>query len=168
MPTPIFAVYDSTDTTAESNHSFGQVKASTTSAVYEVHAWNNKGQSSAVSDIIEATVTTTDSTGNFTGDVVTNKWIEVNVNNELESGSTTDLHFDKIGGLTKAAIRGMSYDKKTDANGGGTISGAANDGNAATAATKANFAICKFRVNLPMNAPSGQQTGKIRFEGYYV
>lgn len=168
MSIPVFAVYENTDTTVESSHSFGQVKASNTSAVYNVHVWNNKGQATACSDVIEATVTTTDSSGNYTGDVVTNKWIEVNVNNELKTGSATELKYTGIGGTDKVGIRGVSYDSSTDANGGGTISGAANDGLITTAATKANYCDCKFRVNLPMNAKSGTQTGKIRFEGYYV
>ena len=156
MPTPIFQVYESGGTTVATSHSFGQVKAGNDSAVYTVEVWNNKGGSSPVSDVIEATVTVTDASGGNTGDVVTGKYMNVNVNGETASGGTT-----------KAPIRAAAYTSASDSGGGGKFDGTVPAGTTAATAT-ANCGIMQFKIVLPNNATSGKKTGKIRFEGYYV
>ena len=164
MPTPIFQVYESGGTTVATSHSFGQVKAGNDSAVYTVEVWNNKGGSSSVSDVIEATVTTTDASGGNTGDVVTGKYMNLNVNG-AKSGST--LTWTPIGGKAKAPIRAAAYTPANDSNGGGKFDGTVPAGSTAAAATH-NCGIMQFKIVLPSNATSGKKTGKIRFEGYYV
>ena len=164
MLTPIFQVYESGGTTVATSHSFGQVKAGNDSAVYTVEVWNNKGGSSSASDVIEATVTTTDACGGNTGDVVTGKYMNLNVNGE-KSGSA--LTWTAIGGNTKAPIRAAAYTSADDSNGGGKFDGTVPAGSTAAAATH-ECGIMQFKIVMPNNATSGKKTGKIRFEGYYV
>lgn len=164
MATPIFQVYESGGTTVATSHSFGQVKAGNESAEYTVEVWNNKGGSSVVADVIEATVTTTDASGGNTGDVVTGKYMNLNVNGESSGGNPT---WTAIGGTTKAPIRAAGYTSADDSGGGGKFDGTVPAGSTAAAATK-NCGIMKFKIVLPSNATSGKKTGKIRFEGYYV
>ena len=166
MPTPIFQVYESGGTTVATSHSFGQVKAGNDSAVYTVEVWNNKGGSSPVSDVIEATVTVTDASGGNTVDVVTGKYMNVNVNGETASGGST-LVWTAIGGTSKAPIRAAAYTSASDSGGGGKFDGTVPAGTTAATAT-ANCGIMQFKIVLPNNATSGKKTGKIRFEGYYV
>ena len=164
MATPIFQVYESGGTTVATSHSFGQVKAGNESAEYTVEVWNNKGGSSVVADVIEATVTTTDASGGNTGDVVTGKYMNLNVNGEASGGNPT---WTAIGGTTKAPIRAAGYTSADDSGGGGKFDGTVPAGTTAATATK-NCGIMKFKIVLPSNATSGKKTGKIRFEGYYV
>ena len=164
MATPIFQVYESCGTTVATSHSFGQVKAGNESAEYTVEVWNNKGGSSVVADVIEATVTTTDASGGNTGDVVTGKYMNLNVNGEASGGNPT---WTAIGGTTKAPIRAAGYTSADDSGGGGKFDGTVPAGTTAATATK-NCGIMKFKIVLPSNATSGKKTGKIRFEGYYV
>ena len=164
MSTPVFQVYESGGSTVATSHSFGQVKAGNESAEYEVEVWNNKGGSTAVSDVIEATVTTTDASGGNTGDVVTGKYMNLNVNGENSGGTLT---WTAIGGTTKAPIRAAAYTSADDSGGGGKFDGTVPAGSTAAAATN-NCGIMKFKIVLPNNATSGKKTGKIRFEGYYV
>lgn len=164
MATPIFQVYESGGTTVATSHSFGQVKAGNESADYTVEVWNNKGGSSVVADVIEATVTTTDASGGNTGDVVTGKYMNLNVNGETSGNKLT---WTAIGGTAKAPIRAAGYTSADDSGGGGKFDGTVPAGSNAAAATK-NCGIMKFKIVLPSNATSGKKTGKIRFEGYYV
>lgn len=164
MATPIFQVYESGGTTVATSHSFGQVKAGNDSAEYTVEVWNNKGGSSVVADVIEATVTTTDASGGNTGDVVTGKYMNLNVNGETSGNKLT---WTAIGGTAKAPIRAAGYTSADDSGGGGKFDGTVPAGPNAAAATK-NCGIMKFKIVLPNNATSGKKTGKIRFEGYYV
>ena len=164
MSTPVFQVYESGGSTVATSHSFGQVKAGNESAEYEVEVWNNKGGSTAVSDVIEATVTTTDASGGNTGDVVTGKYMNLNVNGENSGGTLT---WTAIGGTTKAPIRAAAYTSADDSGGGGKFDGTVPTGTVEADATN-NCGIMKFKIVLPNNSTSGKKTGKIRFEGYYV
>ena len=175
MAAPLFKVYEKDSITPATSKDFDKVKAANVSSVYEVDVWNNNAMDSAydssgVSDVIEATVTVTDASGTYTGEVVTGKYVEVCVNNEQDPSAAADAtdkrKFIPIGGLTKAPIRAIAYTSANDSNGGGKFDGASNDGT--KAGSTGNYGTLAFRINLPANATSGKKTGKIRLEGYYV
>lgn len=175
MPAPIFKVYEKDSTTPATSKDFGMVKAGTASAVYEVDVWNNCANdanynAAGVSDVIEATVTTTNAAGENAGEVVTGTYMQVNVNGELDpsapASATDKRKFIPIGGLTKAPIRAKAFTPTNDSNGGGKFEGSANNGAKATSQT--NYGELAFRISLPANATNGKKTGKIRIDGYYV
>lgn len=66
-------------TTPVSLLDFDTVDAGTFSREFSILVWNNRGQSSAVSDMTQCTVTTHDQNGGNTGELVTGRWIEVRV-----------------------------------------------------------------------------------------
>lgn len=171
--TPKLVIYDAatdaTNVTTWTVTSGGsdKVRAGTNSDILSVHAWNNKGVSTDVSDIIDATVTVVNSSGGTTGVVPENEWVLVNLNGEVDSSSKTVWH--KLG-KTVYAIRAKGI---TPANAASpvpdtedVIKGTANDGTAANSLK--NYADLQFAVNIPISSTPGAQTFKIRFEGYYV
>lgn len=104
----------------------GTVDAGSTSGESVFLIWNNRGGSTAVSDAEGCTITTKDIAGGDTGEIVTDKWIQVRVETMGETTPTP------IGGTTEKAI------KAGGSAPAGTIKGTANDGTTANSA--ANFA----------------------------
>ena len=176
MSVPLFKIYEKDSTTQATSKDFGKVKAGNVSeTIYEVDVWNNYGGDSnydanGLPDIIEATVTVTDSSGTFTGEIVTGKYVEVCVNDEQDPNAPADAtdkrKFIAIGGTDKAPIRAVAFTTAQDSNGGGTYEGIANDGTKANSTT--NYGTLAFRINLPLNATNGKKTGYVRLDGYYV
>jgi hypothetical protein len=147
MTAPIVSWYDSTNTNQVTQWSIGVVDAGSVSPDFTVLIWNNRGGASAVSDMQNCTITTKDSTGGNTGELVTNEWIEAKV---VSMNETT---YTPVGGTNTKAIQSST-------SGAGTISGAINDGTITNA--KANFAQVTLHANVPSNASAGTVSFKTR------
>ncbi|PYY28387.1 putative phage protein [Paenibacillus illinoisensis] len=102
--------------------------------------WNNRGGTTAVSDMINCTITTKDSAGGDTGELVVGRWIEVKVD------SMNETTFTPVGGGTTKTIQGGG------SAGAGTIKGTVNNG-ADTNVT--NYAKVTLHANVPTTATAG-------------
>lgn len=156
MPAPIVSWWNDQNTAQETSWPVGVIDAGTVSADKTFLIWNNRAGSTAVSDMTNCTITTKDSAGGDTGELVTNKWVEARVDSAGETA------FTPIGGATTHPLT---------AGGGataGTIAGDANDGNIATAATANNFAKVTLHVNVPATAAAGSLSWLLRVSYQYV
>lgn len=152
MPAPIVSWYDSTNTTQQTSWNAGTVDAGSVGADTEFLIWNNRGGTTAVSDMTSCTITTKDTSGGNTGDVVTGLWVYVL---SVKDNETT---YTAIGGTTTHAIsNGVTA---------GTISGAANNGT--TANSNANYADVKLHLAPPSTAVAGVRQWLTRVSYQYV
>lgn len=152
MPAPIVSWYDASNTTQQTSWDIGTVDAGSVSADTQFLIWNNRGGASDVSDMTNCTITTKDSSGGDTGELVTDTWIEVQVD---ELGEQT---FTPIGGTTTKEIgNGITA---------GTISGVANDGTLANA--DANYCLLTVHANVPATATAGNYNFLLRVSYQYV
>ncbi|SEF95124.1 hypothetical protein [Paenibacillus sp. UNC499MF] len=133
--------YNATNTSQENSWDIGPVDAGTASTEKTFYIWNNRGGTAAVSDMGGCTITTKDSAGGNTGELVLNKWIE------MKCDSMNETTFSPIGG---AAIRVI---QAGGGAGAGIIKGTANDGTVANSVP--NFAKITVRANVPANATAG-------------
>lgn len=156
MAAPSISWRSETNATQVTSLDFGTIDAGSVSTPKTILLWNNYNGTSAVADATNGSLTTKDASGGNTGELVTGKWIEVQV--LTNSGDTT---FDGIGGTVSKTV-------KAETTATGVISGAANDGNINTTATKANFAKLAVRANIPTTAIAGQQTFLFRYQYQYV
>lgn len=157
MAGPSIALYNSADSAIVSTWSVGTVQAQVASTVLTVNIWNNKGGSTAVSDLKDCSVTVLDSNGSTSDeDVAKNKWVQINVPS-IDGNSTT---YTAIGGATTKAIRANSGVSDN------TIKGDTNNG--VSANSGANVATVNFRIMAPINSDPGNKTFKIRLTGYYT
>lgn len=143
MAIPKVTWYDMTNTNPVSRWDIQTVDAGTVSPPTTFLIWNNRGGTTVVSDMFNCTITTKDSAGGNTGELVLNKWIEVKVDTMQEA------NFTAIGGIATKAIK---------AGGNATASyihGDINDGNIATTATQRNFAQVTLHANIPPTATAG-------------
>ena len=154
---PSITVVDDTDVTVV-NHDFGTVQATKESSILTCLIWNNKGGGTALSDLRDVNITSLDTDGGSTSDVVVQQWVQVNV--PALDGATNV--WTKIGGTTKKSLRADGY---TCSNG---ISGATNDGNKTTTSSKINYCTVRLKVVVPLNAMPGTKNFKIRINGYYT
>lgn len=157
MSAPIITIVNDADMTI-ANWDCGTVQANNDSAILTVRIWNNKGQSSAVSDLKDASLTTLDIDGGVSSDVVSGKWVYVNAP-QVDGNEST---WTQVGGATLKYIRADGLNSSD----GYTIRGTANDGNLTN--SKANYATCRLKVHVPLNATPGVKTWKTRLNGYYV
>lgn len=157
MPAPIVSWYTQDNTSQVTQWDIGTVDAGSVSAPFSVLIWNNRGGSAAVSDMTNCTITTKDSSGGNTGELVTNTWIEVRVDSLSES------NFTPVGGTVTKDIRG-----KAAANPAGVIKGSANDGAIATVASQGNFSELTLRANVPPTATAGLVNFLTRVSYQYV
>lgn len=151
MANPVVFWYDRSNQNQLTQWPIGTVNAGEYSAQLGVLIWNNRGGATDVSDMTGCTITTKDILGGngtspFTEPVV-NKWIEVRVDSNDETG------FTAIGGAVTHPIkaRGAAPD---------VISGAANTGNKDT--DIANYAECTLQANVPTNASAGTSQFLVR------
>lgn len=152
MPAPVISWYDVTNTTQQTQWNVGTVDAGTVSADTDFLIWNNRGGATAVSDATSCAITTKDTSGGNTGDVVTGLWTEV------EDVKNNESTFTPVGGTTVHTIgNGVTA---------GTISGAANDGT--TANSNANFGHIKVHLNVPGTATAGSRSWLLRLQYQYV
>lgn len=155
MPAPIVSWYSEDNTSQVTQWDIGTVDAGSTSPSKTVLIWNNRGQATPVSDMTACTITTKDSAGGNTGELVTNTWIQVRVDSLAESS------FTSIGGTVTKDIRA------TDPTvGAGVISGAVNGGDHNTD-TK-NFSQVTLRAYVPPTATAGLVNFLTRVSYQYV
>lgn len=154
---PIVTVVTDTDQTV-SNWDVGTIQANNDSAVLTVRIWNNRGGASAVSDLKDCNITSLDVDGGSTSDVITGKWMNINVQS-IDGNTTT---WTQVGGTVTKALRA---DGVTAAD-GNIIRGTTNDGNANN--SKVNYCTVKMKLHVPLNATSGARSWKMRINGYYV
>ena len=157
MAAPSITIVNDADVTVASWDS-GTVQANTDSAILKIHIWNNRGGSSALSDLKDASITTLDIDGGSSSDVVAGKWVQVNC--ACVDGSETV--WQAVGGTTVKFIRADSL----NASDGYVIRGTTNDGTFSN--SKANYSTCRLKVHVPLNATPGTKTWKTRLNGYYV
>lgn len=152
MAAPIVSWWNATNDVQQTSWDIGTVDAGSVSPDTQFLIWNNRGGTTAVSDMTNCTITTKDASGGDTGELVINRWIEVRVD---ELGETT---FIPIGGTTTKQIgNGITA---------GVISGAANDGTLANA--DANYCLITVHANVPATATAGNYNFLLRVSYQYV
>ena len=141
----------------------GIVDAGSYSAVKEIWLWNNKGTSAGspsttVADMTNVFVTTKHTDGTDSGVVATqtSAIVEVSTHN-----GTAWSDFSPVGGSSQT-VQVIS-----ESGVSGTISGAGNDGNPLTTATKACYAKIQFRLHVLDTAPAGAIAWKVRASYQY-
>ncbi|MFB7817764.1 hypothetical protein ACFC0X_26790 [Paenibacillus chitinolyticus] len=133
--------FNATNTSQENSWDIGPVDAGAASPDKTFYIWNNRGGGAAVSDMLNCTITTKDSAGGNTGELVLNKWIEV------KCESMNETTFSQIGGANTRTIQAGG------GAGAGIIKGTANDGTVANAVP--NYAKITMHANVPSNATAG-------------
>lgn len=146
MAAPVVYWYNSTNTEQQTSWSIGVVDAGSVSADTTFLIWNNRAGTEAVSDMTNCSITTKDSLGGDTGEIILNKWIEAKVD------SLSETLYTPIGGSTSKSIQASGL-TSADA---GKIKGTANDGTL-TAST------CFSKVTLHANIPSTATAGNFSF-----
>lgn len=116
MASPLVSWYSADNITQISSWEIGTVDAGSTSPDITFLIWNNRAGVTLVSDMTSCTITTKDSAGGDTGELVVDKWIQVRVDTMSEGT------FTAIGGTVAKSI------KAGGTAGAGTIEGAINDG----------------------------------------
>lgn len=152
MPAPIVSWYDSTNTTQQTQWNTGVVDAGTTGPDTQFLIWNNRAGTTAVSDMTSCTMTTKDTSGGNTGDVVVERWVE--------------LRDDKVPGDVFTPIGGTTTKQVGNGVTAGVISGAVNDGTIANA--NANFARVTIHWRVPATATAGQRQWLTRISYNYT
>lgn len=155
MAAPIVSWYEGNNSAEITNWAIGVVDAGSVSTEKQMLIWNNRGGSSAVSNMTNCTITTKDSSGGDTGELVLNTWIEVQVN------SMGEVDFTPIGGTTTKVIEASGVTA-----GVGEILGTINDGTVANSPD--NFADVTLRANVPSNATAGNISFLTRVSYQYV
>lgn len=159
MTAPSITIVDASDRTVN-NWDAGIVQANNESSVLTIYIWNNRNGQVAVSDLQDATITTLDIDGAANSDVVSGKWVNVNVP-KIDGNETTWM---PIGGSDSKHLKGESV---TDSS-SYVLKGTVNDGNKNTPESKENYCKANLKVVVPVNAVPGTKTYKVRVNGYYV
>lgn len=157
MAAPSISIVNDSDI-AVTGWDCGTVQANSDSAILTLKIWNNRGGSTAISDLKDVSITTLDVDGGSSSDVVSGKWVQVNA--QYVDGSTSV--WTAIGGTTLKYLRA---DNLVAAD-GFVIRGIANDGTFAN--SKSNYCTCRLKAHVPLNATPGTKTWKTRINGYYV
>ncbi|OCL28613.1 hypothetical protein U472_00200 [Orenia metallireducens] len=158
MPAPIVSWYDPNNN-AVSQWNIGTVDAGSVSADFTVDIWNNKGGTNDVSTMQNCQITTKDSAGGNTGELVTDTWIKARCDS-LQNGSADT--FGAIGGTITKTIEAEG------ATNPGEISGLANTGDPNAAADNANFARVTLHAEVPPTATAGNVVFLTRVSYQYV
>ena len=160
MAAPSITVVNASTNATQTNWSVGVVKANNDSSTLQILIWNNRGGSTTLADLRDASITSLDTDGGAASDPVANKWLKVNAPNMTEVASA----WTAVGGTTTKMIRADGLSSSD----GNVIKGTANDGNASTAASKANYATINLKVSVPISATPNTYNFKTRINGYYV
>lgn len=156
MAAPIVSWYEATNTTQQTSWAIGTVDAGTDSSSTAFLIWNNRGGGTAVSDMTNCTITTKDSAGGNTGELVINTWIQVKVDSMSESSSVA------IGGAVTKAIRAGGTVVTA-----GLIKGQINNG-LLTGTGADCFAKCTLFARVPATATAGNVDFLVRVAYQYV
>lgn len=143
MATPIVSWCDASNNTA-ANFNIGTVDAGSVSPDTTFLIWNNKAGETAVSDMTNCAITTKDTTGGNTGEVVTNTWMQVRVD------SMSEATFSPIGGIVTKTISAAGAPS-------GEIKGLTNDG------VEANSLLNHAKVTLHASVPQIATAGNFDF-----
>lgn len=154
MSAPIVSWYTSDNTSQVTQWDIGTVDAGSTSHAFTVLIWNNRGGSTAVSDMTNCTITTKDNAGGNTGELVTNTWIEVKVDSLSEST------FTAIGGTVVKDIRAELATAAAKTIQGGVNTGVLTD--------TGNYCKLTLRANVPATATAGLVNFLTRVSYQYV
>ena len=154
MAAPIIAWYDQTNTNQLTSLDFGVVDAGAVSDPIRVLIWNNRGGATAVSDATGCVVTTKDTSGGNTGDVVVDKWVEAQDNKEASPS------YVAVGGTVSRPVAANPSVAPQ------VIKGTANDGT--TQNSPNNFADVSFRWRVPVTATAGQRQWLTRLSYQYT
>jgi hypothetical protein len=163
MPAPQVSWRKQDNSAAVPSWNIGTIDAGTTSSDFGVLIWNNFAGATDLSTMTNCTITTKDASGGNTGELVTNKWIEVMVVSAGETGRTpiggNSTHPIQAGGNTTNADGTFSPNV-------GEILGVKNDGTKTNA--KGNYAEVILRANVPGNATAGNVAFLTRVAYQYV
>jgi putative cofactor-binding repeat protein len=157
MAAPSITIVNDSDITVAS-WDCGTVQANSDSTILTILVWNNRGGSTALSDLKDVSITTLDIDGGSSSDVVAGKWVQANVPG-IDGNNTT---WTAIGGTTVKYLRADAL----AAADGNVIRGIANDGTFTNA--KSNYCTCRLKAHVPLNATPGTKVWKTRINGYYV
>jgi hypothetical protein len=165
MPTPVVSWYDLTNASPVSSWPIGTVDAGSTSAPFNVLIWNNRSGVTQLSDMINCTLTTKDTTGGDSTEPVLGLWVRAIVKSAGESAATA------IGATQGAVLPGgkTGHEHPVKAGGtaaAGTISGAVNDGTKGNSLD--NFAELTLDAKVPLTASAGSTNFVIRLAYQYV
>lgn len=158
MAAPSITVVNTSDRTVV-NWDAGICQANNDSGVLTILVWNNRGGGEALSDLNDCNITSLDVDGGSTSDVVAGKWVRVNCP-VVDGNSTT---WTQVGGDTVKYFRADGITASEN-----VLSGAINDGNKSTAASKKNYSTLNLKVHVPLNATPGMKSYKMRINGYYI
>jgi hypothetical protein len=166
MPAPQVNWRKQDNSAAVSSWNIGTIDAGTDSPDFGVLIWNNFAGATDLSTMTNCTITTKDSSGNNTGELVLNKWIEVMVISKQGGAETLRT---PIGGDAKHPIEANG----NTVNANGTFSpgaqeilGVKNDGTKTNA--KGNYAEVILRARVPGNATAGNISFLTRVAYQYV
>lgn len=154
MAAPLVSWYSADNLTQITSWGIGTVDAGSTSPDTTFLIWNNRGGAAAVSNMESCTITTKDSAGGDTGELVVDKWIQVRVD------AMSETTFTAIGGTSTKSI------KAGGTAGAGIIEGAINDGTVANAAN--NFAQVTLHAVPLATATAGNVDFLLRVAYTYV
>lgn len=154
---PIITVVTDTDQTV-ANWDIGTIQSNNDSSVLTILIWNNRGGATATSDLKDCSITSLDVDGGSSSDVVSGKWVNVNIQS-IDGNTTT---WTQVGGSVVKALRADGV----TASDGNMIKGTTNDGNKTT--SKVNYCTARLKLHVPLNAVSGARSWKMRINGYYV
>jgi hypothetical protein len=158
MAAPIVSWFNADNTSQVTQWDIGTVDAGSISQPetgFGVLIWNNRGGASDVSDMTSTTITTKDSGGGNTGELVEDTWIEAKVN------SLAEANFFAMGGTVTRDLKADDANIST-----GIIKGSLNDGTTANA--PANFCSVNLRANVPPLATAGLVNFVTRVSYQYV
>ncbi|WP_120464725.1 hypothetical protein [Paenibacillus aceti] len=163
MPTPQVSWYKTDNVTPLPKWDIGTIDAGSTSPPLGVMIWNNRGGTADLSTMTNCTITTKDSAGGDTGELVIDKWIEVRVDSMAETG------FTKVGGIVTKAIQAggnTTNSQGTFSPNAKEILGVANDGSVAN--SKGNLAQVTLQATVPATATAGNVNFLTRVAYQYV
>lgn len=154
MAAPNVFWYTADNNTQVTQWDIGTVDAGSISTPKDILVWNNRGGTTALSDMTATTITTKDNAGGNTGELVVNTWIECKVISKNEAS-----YFPMGGTVT----RDLKAQDAAVAN--GIIKGSANDG---SISATANFCRISLRANVLPTATAGLVSFLTRISYQYV
>lgn len=141
----------------------GTVDAGTPSDDFTVLVWNNYNGALDVSAMTDCTITTKDTSGGNTGDIIKGQWVKVWLPDANETVPTA------VGGAVTHPIKATGNTVNSDgtfAADVGQILGVKNDGDMLN--SKANYCKLKLRLDVPGIATAGNVPFLVRVSYRYV
>ena len=164
MPAPAVSWLKTDNVTTLSKWEIGTIDAGSSSPALGVLIWNNRGNANNdFSTMTNCTITTKDSSGGDSGELVLNTWIQVRVDSMGESS------FTSIGGTATKVIQagGNTVNSKgTFSPGNKEILGVINDGSVGN--SKGNYTQVTLQASVPATATAGNVNFLTRVAYQYV